>query len=421
MIKEIRGYTKATRCFYLRVTSLIVALAVLCAGTAFAATGETYITDIYEGSQITRVETSERDAYAVVKKAGIDLSEQDKLLLDGFNVGEESKIIVCRASNVEFVGADGNVVETVFAGTVGELIASQGVTLNDKLVSSVNVNTVLTDNMKVQILNSYDLTVNVDSEKRFVKSTAANVGELLKEQNIVLDENDEVSPSAETSLSNNMVIDVLRVEYVLREADETVAFTTAKAYSSALSKGTEKVTQEGANGTKKVVYEDKVVNGKVDSSVKQSETVTKKPVEKIITVGTLVKSSATGLGNKQIQKNGKPISELALPEKYSIGNNNVPTSYKYTLSGKAAAYCVPGGTTSTGKPVKPGYIAVNPKQIPYGTEMWIVSDDGVVYGYAIAADTGGFASKGTFLVDLYMNSKNQCYQWGSRNVTIYVL
>ena len=66
-------------------------------------------------------------------------------------------------------------------------------------------------------------------------------------------------------------------------------------------------------------------------------------------------------------------------------------------------------------------IAVNPKQIPYGTEMWIVSDDGVVYGYCIAADTGGFVNKGKFTVDLYMNSTSQCRQWGARNVTIYIL
>lgn len=40
----------------------------------------------------------------------------------------------------------------------------------------------------------------------------------------------------------------------------------------------------------------------------------------------------------------------------------------------------------------PGHIAVNPKQFPYGTELYIVSLDGkFVYGYCMAADTGGFA------------------------------
>ena len=40
---------------------------------------------------------------------------------------------------------------------------------------------------------------------------------------------------------------------------------------------------------------------------------------------------------------------------------------------------------------------------------------------AVAEDTGGFAKKGYYTVDLYMNSNSQCRQWGDRGVTIYVL
>ena len=53
--------------------------------------------------------------------------------------------------------------------------------------------------------------------------------------------------------------------------------------------------------------------------------------------------------------------------------------------------------------------------------MWIVSTDGIVYGYAIAADTGGFVKKGKFTVDLFMNTESECIQWGSRDVVIYIL
>lgn len=420
MNKELRGQVKATRKTLLRVTALIMAIAVLCAGTAFAATSETYVTDVYEGSQVTRVESSETDPYAIVAEAGIQLSENDKLILDDFTVGEDSRIIVCRASNVTFTYADGKTENLVFAGRVSELIAEKGVVLSDNLVSSVNVKAVVTNNMEVKILNNYELTINVDNEIRHVKSTAKTVGELLDEHKIVLDADDEVVPSADTELSNELTIDVLRVEYVTREAEESVPFTSTTKYSSSMLKGTKKITTAGVNGTKTVVYKDRVVNGVVESTEVESETVTKKPVTQVTTIGTLVKTTSK-LGNSKIEKNGKPISELALPSKYSIGKNNVPTEYKYTITGKAAAYCQPGGKTATGKPVMPGRIAVNPKQIPYGTEMWIVSDDGVVYGYCVAEDTGGFAKKGKFVVDLYMNSTSQCYKWGSRNVTIYVL
>ena len=422
MNQNIKGQVKATRRIAVRVTAIILAVAILCAGTAFAATSEiSYIVDIYEGSQVTRIETTETVAEKVVAEAKIQLSENDRLILDDFNPGKDSRIEIYRACQVTFVHADGKTIDTIFAGTVAELIESQGVTLSDTLFSSVNVNAVVTNNLRVEIISAYDIIINVDGEEKAVQTTEKTVGDVLTEQGIALDEDDEVSPSADTVLSNDLVIDVLRVEYVTRETEEKIPFTTEKVNSSAMNKGTQKVTQKGVNGVKTFTYEDKVVNGVVESSELVSEEVTKEPVKEIIKVGTLVKKTSTKLGNNKIEKNGNPISELKLPSKYSIGKNNVPTEYKYTIQGRGAAYCIPGGITATGRPVKPGYIAVNPKQIPYGTEMWIVSNDGVVYGYAIAADTGGFVNKGYFTCDLYMNSKEQCYQWGDRGVTIYVL
>ena len=422
MNQNIKGQVRATRRIAVRVTAIILAIAILCAGTAFAATSETsYVVDIYEGSQVTRIETTETVAEDVVAEAGIQLSENDKLILDAFNPGKDSRIEIYRACEVTFVHADGKTINTIFAGTVAELIESQGVTLSDKLFSSVDVNAVVTNNLRVEIISAYDIIINVDGEEKAVQTTVETVGDVLNEQGITLDEDDEVSPAADTVLTNNLVIEVLRVEYVTRETQEKIPFTTEKVNSSAMTKGTEKVSQKGVDGIKTFTYTDKVVNGVVESSELVSEEVTKEPVKQIIKVGTLVKQTTKKLGNNKIEKNGNPISELELPSKYSIGDNNVPTEYKYTIKGRGAAYCIPGGITATGRPVKPGYIAVNPKQIPYGTEMWIVSDDGVVYGYAIAADTGGFVKKGYFTCDLYMNSTEQCFQWGDRGVTIYVL
>ncbi len=268
---------------------------------------------------------------------------------------------------------------------------------------------------------TYDVMVNVDGEEKSFQSSSKTVRHLLIEQGIILDEDDEVSPSQDTVLSNGLVVDVLRVEYVIRNVEEKIPFTSESIKSFTMTKDTKKINQEGVDGIKTFVYKDKIINGNLQTSELVSESITKEPIKEIVEIGTLTEKDLEKLGNNKIERNGKPISEIQLPSKYTIDKNNVPTEYKYIINGRSAAYCIPGGTTSTGKKVKPGYIAVNPKQIPYGTEMWIVSDDGVVYGYAIAADTGGFAKKGYFTTDLYMNSVDQCFQWGDRKVTIYVL
>lgn len=415
MITNFKGHAKTANGLFIRSVALVLALIIACAGTAFAAANEPYTVDIYDGSQVSRVETSKKDANAIVAEAEICISENDKLILDGFAAGSLSKIIICRESKIRFTDLNGKTGEYLFAGRVGEFLSLQGIEISEGTKLNVSLSDICFDGMEIVLSYPCKVTVNADGKSTEVTSAAENVGELLNELGIVLGEDDEVEPSADAPLSQDLTVDVLRVEYKTYSKDETVPFTQKTEYSSSMSKGSSKITQKGVNGKKSVVYKEKTVNGEVVDTTLESEKEILAPIPQIKTIGT-----HTG-GNKGVIRNSAPISELKMPSKYSVGSNGVPTNYKYTIKGKAAAYCIPGGTTSTGKKVKPGYIAVNPKQIPYGTEMYIVSDDGVVYGYAIAADTGGFAKQGKFVVDLYMNSTSQCYAWGSRNVTIYVL
>ena len=118
----------------------------------------------------------------------------------------------------------------------------------------------------------------------------------------------------------------------------------------------------------------------------------------------------------------KAVSRFEVPEWLTLDENGVPTEYVDTISGKSCAYTAdPGALMSTGKAVFQGYVAVDPNIIPYGSELYIVADDGEVYGYAIAADTGYSVRQGHIIVDLFMDEYNDCSQWGAKNVTIYVL
>ena len=116
------------------------------------------------------------------------------------------------------------------------------------------------------------------------------------------------------------------------------------------------------------------------------------------------------------------ISLFDLPEWLTFDENGVPTEYTKVLTGKACAYTAsPDALMSTGKTVFQGYVAVDPNIIPYGTELYIVAEDGDVYGYAIAADTGYSVRKGHIIVDLFMNEYDDCIQWGNKPVNVYVL
>ena len=93
------------------------------------------------------------------------------------------------------------------------------------------------------------------------------------------------------------------------------------------------------------------------------------------------------------------------------------------LSGKSTAYTAyPGAGTASGRLAQVGVVAVNPNVIPYGSELYIVSQDGSrVYGYAVAGDTGSAMLNGHALIDLYMDTYEDCLNWGAVYVDVYVL
>lgn len=116
------------------------------------------------------------------------------------------------------------------------------------------------------------------------------------------------------------------------------------------------------------------------------------------------------------------ISNLSIPSSVQFDSNGLPVNYINVFRGKSTAYTAdPGALTASGREVFQGYVAVDPDKIPYGTALFIVADDGIVYGYAIAADTGTFVETGDALIDLFMDDYDDCISWGARQVTVYVL
>lgn len=74
-----------------------------------------------------------------------------------------------------------------------------------------------------------------------------------------------------------------------------------------------------------------------------------------------------------------------------------------------------GTITSTGVTPRWGIIAVDPKVIPYGSIVYIPTFD----KYFVAEDCGG-GIKGN-KIDIYMNDKTQCINWGVRKIEIEII
>ena len=180
-----------------------------------------------------------------------------------------------------------------------------------------------------------------------------------------------------------------------------------------LPAGEQRVVTEGAAGQMicqaEVIYENAVES----SRIVLSETVVQPPVDRVVAVGT---------GEAAAEE---PVSgELIIGDGYIILPTGEVLTYTHTGSFKGTAYTHGiGGVdfiTATGTTVHRGTVAVDPEVIPYGTRMFIVTDDGeYVYGLSTAEDCGGGVNGNH--VDLYFPSTYECWQFGVRQCTIYFL
>ena len=263
-----------------------------------------------------------------------------------------------------------------------------------------------------------DNTVTIDF-------TSGTVADALAKAGITPDSDDYVEPSMDTVITDTVYIDYTAVQYVTGSYKETVKYSTETVYTDKKAKGYTQLIKKGVNGEKVITYTQKIVNGVATEKIIEGEEVTAEPQNEQVMVGTKEKTSVTAAKtNKAVKTSAdvKDISTLTPKKEIKLDSKGNPVSYKKKMTVRATAYTYTGNKCATGVTPQPGYIAVNPKVIPYGTKMYIKSPDGsVIYGYAVAADTGGFIRRYPTGVDLFMSTRSACTNFGVRNMEIYIL
>ena len=267
---------------------------------------------------------------------------------------------------------------------------------------------------QVEISYGYPVYITMGDQTSQIEFFGGTVADALKIADITVDEFDFIQPSLDTVITETTYIDYTDIEYVDGSYQEKIPYKTETVYSDSLSKGTTKTTKKGVDGLKTVYYTEKMVNGvSVEKNITNTEVVTE-AVNAQLTVG----NKATVKTSSDV----KCVSTLSPASPIELDANGVPVNYKSKMTVRATAYTYTGNKCSTGVAPQPGYIAVNPKVIPYGTKMYIKTVDGkYIYGYAVAADTGGFIKKHPTGVDLFFPSESACDAFGVRYAEIYIL
>ena len=376
--------------------------------TVMATTGKATILD---NGVSYRVNLTTTNIEELLEKANIQVGSNDIIERDDTN----GVVIKIRREMDATVEADGTeqTVSAHYGDKVSDVIAEAGVILDDNDAVNVDINGELTDNTDLVITRYHKVTVHDNGTTQIVDVPEGTVANVLPAANITLGEEDALSVAETEPVTDGMEITVNRVTYATQTVTEDIPFETKVIETADLYKGETQVQTAGVNGTKTAVKECKFVNGQLVEStdvVVLSETA---PVAEVKLVGTKAKPVAVTSASTQT---GATISGNTIVD----ANGNV-LNVARVITGECTAY-TGGGITATGAPAAVGRVAVNPNVIPYGTKLYIASPDGsVVYGYAIASDTGGALMSGRVLADLYYNTQGECINFGRRQMNVYIL
>ncbi len=271
----------------------------------------------------------------------------------------------------------------------------------------------------VEIAYYLPLTVKMGGAETTYYVKGGRLADMLYDAGIELDEHDIVEPAADTNISSAATVTVTDIDYVTETALESIPFENDVVFSDDYSSNVS-FTTAGKAGTKTCTYSVKYINGVRTEAVLIDEDVKTHAVDSTTVYGTKAPSYAA---SGSVHAGSVPcISTLKAPENLMLDKNGTPIKYTKKSTLRATAYTHTGNPCSTGVMPQTGYVAVDPNEIPYGTKMYIVSADGkYVYGYAIAADTGGFIYGNRTDMDLFLGSEEQCVNFGRRDIIVYFL
>lgn len=309
-------------------------------------------------------------------------------------VKDNLKVVWKPAKQVQMVVDNEKKTIWTTADTVADLLIEQNIALKEFDEVDPKPEKAIKSNMNIAIEKAFQLTLNNGGKKEKVWTTSTTVADFLAQHGITLQPLDRVEPKLDTSVTENAVINVVRIEKVTDVVEEPIDYAVVKKKDAKLPKGKEKVISNGREGLMTKEYEVVLENGKeVSRKLIKKNYVTDK-VDRVVAVGTKVNKVQVSRG-------------METGEEYFV------TSTAYTADCNGCS-----GYTATGINLRQNpnikVIAVDPRVIPLGTKVYVEG-----YGYAVAADTGS-AVKG-YKIDVFFPSKSDAYRWGRRTIKIKIL
>lgn len=271
-------------------------------------------------------------------------------------------------------------------------------------------------------IRSVDITMS-NGYTMTIVTTKTNVAEILKDNNIYLEEDEKVTPNLDSEIKENEKIIItnkseqeIQIAKISESGLETTLDEILKSYSPIIEKieveqeiipyetitkdasqGAEdkknKVIQSGEDGIKEVTYRIKYQNDEEIERTKLSETIIKEPVDKIVQIQKNVTTSRSGS---------------------SISTTGETKIFKVTAYCSCAKCCgKTTGITASGTKATAGRTIATSGQFAFGTKL-------IINGKEYTVEDRGGAIKGN-KIDIYMDSHAEALAWGVKYLPVQVV
>lgn len=213
-------------------------------------------------------------------------------------------------------------------------------------------------------------------------------------------------------MENSVMLTISDHLTVFERMTEKAEHETVYRDTPDLPKGEERVARKGMDGQHTAIYEQTWVSGELVTS-QYVEEISTTSVTEVVERGTAVSyvEPDDKLVNVTTQSDGSGYLTFA-----SGGTMKFSKAVTVTATAYTAGYDGVGTRTATGTTVHKGVAAVDKRVFPLGSDLYVVAK-GMEYGLTRAEDTGMKGPK----IDLYMESYQECIQFGRRTGTVYLL
>jgi len=236
--------------------------------------------------------------------AGIAVDSHDAIepSVDQKLVAREYEINIYRARPVVIIdGATRQKVMTPYQ-SADRIVKDAGISLYPEDATVVKrTNDIVTDGAGLQLTvdRATAMNLNLFGSKTEIRTQGLTIGDMLKEKDIELDQNDRASVALNTPVTSGMEVSIWREGKQTVTAQESVAFDTEQIRDADHDTDYKVVQSAGQAGQRNATYQIEIKDGVEISRVEIASIVTTQPVKQVEVIGVKAKTLPyTGGGTK---------------------------------------------------------------------------------------------------------------------------